>query len=497
MYSIELLTKISMKKFFILLTVLFLAKTGIAQKRKEYLYYIETFADNLLKHGMDNYGDIPTDMWAAVIDTRDFSVPKSGVPITEGVREYDRALGGSNIYHDVVTMKVFKTLSTLKNDDKYAEAVQKYMKSYLALAQNPETGLLGWGEHLYYNFYLDKVYVGPIEPTKVSDFYYRDMPHEFLAWTPPWKEFWLVDSVRTKRAIEGLKYHYQGNDPQTYLFNRHAHWHKAEHQNTVMPWIKHSALYSYSFGFLGSKQSEWLYWSKNCGHLYWKLRNTDTNLTFNCLYHASEQGAGKTTSLSNTGYASYWLYKTYQITGEEKHREIAIALLEALHEYSWDEEKQHYYASVNLDGSKLANSTIATPWKIGYRSSSHIPFGRIAAYLGKMENNQSLKDIAEYTARSIGKVPLPENFTAHNLGDAINLYMDVYDITGKKEYVQEAIKIADLAIKSLWKNNFFVRENNDHYYEAKLGIGDLMAGLLRIYMVEKNMKVYNTIDWSF
>ncbi|WP_020530358.1 hypothetical protein [Flexithrix dorotheae] len=486
-----------MKKLLLLIITTFLLSPAFSQKQRDYLYYIETFADNLLKHGLDNYGEKKTDLWAGVIDTRDFSVPKSGVPITEGVRAYDRAIGGSNIYHDVVTMKVFKILGELKNDPKYENAVKSYIKASLELTQNPETGLLGWGEHLYYNFYLDKVYTGPIEPIKVKKHYYDNMPHEFLAWTPPWEEFWEIDSVRTKKAIEGLKYHYQGNDPRTYLFNRHAYWHKTEHQNIVMPWIKHSVLYSYSYGFLGTKNPEWLYWSKHCGHLYWKLRDQETNLTLNCLYHPTETDAGKTTSLSNTGYASYWLYKTYEITGVEEHRAIAIALIEALHKYSWNAEEEYYYASVNLDGSMLPEPTMATPWKIGYRSSSHIPFGRISAYLGKKENNQSLKDIAEFTATSISKVPLPENFTAHNLGDAINLYMDVYDLTGKEEYVKAAKKIGDLAVESLWRNDFFVRENNDHYYEAKLGVGDLLAGLLRIYMVENQVEEYSAIDWSF
>lgn len=123
----------------------------------DYLSYIETFAENLLLHGLDTYGSRSTSMWASIIDTRDFSVPKYGVPATKGTRAHDRAQGGSNLYHDVTTIKVFYALSDVLNNDKYKKAVDAYLTDYLEYAQSPYNGLLGWGEHLFYHFYNDSV----------------------------------------------------------------------------------------------------------------------------------------------------------------------------------------------------------------------------------------------------------------------------------------------------------------------------------------------------
>ena len=44
----------------------------------------------------------------------------------------------------------------------------------------------------------------------------------------------------------------------------------------------------------------------------------------------------------------------------------------------------------------------------------------------------------------------------------------------------------------------FVRQPFDRYYEAKLGVGDLLAGLLRLYIhQDSTIKDPDLYDWSF
>ena len=240
----------------VVLSLLLMSFYGFSSDNSDnpYLKIVQEFADQLLEVGTDQYGTKKTAMWASIIDLEDLSVPVRNVLATKDVRPHDRAMGGSNYYHDVMTMKVFEALSELTGNDKYAQAVNAYSRDFLELTQNPETGLLGWGEHLFYDLYRDTVTIADSKIYDQRD-YFR-MPHELLGWTPPWERLWSINQKRTANAIEGIMWHFNGPDTKTYLYWHHAAWNEAQYQKAVMPWIKHSVLFAYSFAFLYSKTGE-------------------------------------------------------------------------------------------------------------------------------------------------------------------------------------------------------------------------------------------------
>lgn len=486
------------KTTYTLILLISLGFSAVPQKSSDkYLKYVQTFADTLLSVGLDHYGPTKTAMWASVIDARDLSVPIRGVPATEGVRASDRAVGGANYYHDVLTLQVFDQLSQLTNDPTYQQAALDYSRAFLERTQSAKTGLLGWGEHLYYNFYTDTVSVA--ESRILDQRAYFIMPHELIAWTPPWSRLWPIDSARVRRAIEGLKYHFNGPNLQTYLFNRHATWSKAEYQQVLMPWIKHAALYAYSFGFLYQQTGDerWKEKSWQIGTLYWNLRDHRTDLVFGCLYHSSEPDAGKNADLSNTVLYAYWLYKAGEVNGSEEMKQQAITLLKAYDQYGWNDAEKMYYKELNLDGTPLDQPQWATPWKVGYGTSSLLSLGRVAAYIADRQALEEMTQIARKAVAVANGQPLLATYNAQNLGEAINANLDMFYLTDDRTYVEQAERYADTAIKHLWKNGLFVRQKDDHYYEAKLGTGDLLSGLLRLHMARNDAEPNASVDWSF
>lgn len=451
----------------------------------KYLVAVTTFADRLLEVGTDQYGSRNTAMWASVIDLENQSVPPRNVPGTPGVRSYDRAVGGSNYYHDVMTMKVFEALSEVTGDKKYVEAVNAYSKDFLNLTQNPETGLLGWGEHLYYDFYRDTVSIAESRIFDQREFF--KMPHELIAWTPPWKRLWAIDAQRTNKAIEGIMWHFNGPDTQTYLFNRHAVWNKAERQIDVMPWIKHTVLFAYSFAFLHNETGDllWKKRAKDIAYLYWNLRDHDTNLVFNCLYHPQIVTHAKLPGIGPTGNYAYWMYKTAEMLKDDEMKGIAKGLLLAYDKYGWNAEDSFYYDSLNLDGTLLPEAEKALVWKNEYGTSSIFSYGRAVNLIAKDNKDQELLDIAIKCEKQVPLNQLPKVYTAQNLGEAINFYIDLFELTKNKYYLGEAKKYADYGLAGFVKNGLLTRLLGDQYYEAKIGIGDLLTGFFRLGMIDE------------
>lgn len=469
-----------------------------APASSNYLGHVETFADTLLEKGRDTFGPRKTALWAAVIDTRTLSVPRAAadVPSPPGTRPGDRAVGGSNLLHDVVTQRAFRVLSAVTGDKKYSAAANDYLHDTLRCAQNPLTGLLAWGEHTYYDLFADE---GSVHD-KYREQQFGGLWHELLAWTPPWAELWAVDSARTARAIAGLRFHF--HDPEgNSLFNRHAYWDRAQYQLPAasQPWIKHSGLYAHAFFFLHARtgEAEWLRRGRNIAALYWAHRNPKTDLTLGCI--GDPRPNAQQASLGGTASLAYWLYKAYQACPSEKSlRTRALTLLKAYDRRGYDKTRDGYRAAVTLDGAPVEKSDALSPtWASAYGEGSLPKFGRMAAYLAAAEKDTDCLEMARRVARLMRRDPLPQTYVAEPIGYALGLSLDLFDLTGETAYLSDARRYADLALAKLWRNGLFTRQTDDPFYEAKLGTGDLVAGLLRLHLrLKPGLKEPPSVDWS-
>ncbi|GAB3342473.1 hypothetical protein GCM10027299_57310 [Larkinella ripae] len=477
-----------MKRIAAVYTWILLLSTGCLAQKKDYLYYAKTHCDNLIEYGKDKYGRQTSNLLASVIDTRDMSIPKENVPPTEGTRPADRAVGGSNFYHDVELIKVFNELSTLTGNRNYTNALHDYAGDFLKYSQNPVTGLLGWGEHIYYNFHADTVMEG-LDPMG------KFKSHEFLESTPPWAFLWEIDSAATRRAIAGVRYHFRSGVTQSFLYNRHARWHKAEkaeyrgleqYQDGGQAWIKHSGLQCYSFTFLYGKTGhpEWKRWSEGTGNLFWKFRNPETNLTISCV--DDPRSSGVNASLPGASLLAYYLLKSSQNHPDFKHlRERAEVLFKSIEAHSWDGQRKGYCSEVGLDG-KVVNPELIPVVNTGYGGADILMTGRIAAYFYTMTGDPVYRDMVRKVAANVSAVTWPETFVMNSLASTIQFSLDAAEVLNDQSLIQTAQKLADLGIRKLWSGKLFVRQPQDSYYESKLGANEFVAGLVRLHLIEKN-----------
>ena len=482
-------------------TFLLLGSLTVFGQDADYLHYVKTHCDNLIEHGRDDYGNVSTNLIASVIDTRDMSVPKANVPPTEGTRPHDRAVGGSNFYHDVETIKLLLALTEITGENEYKTVAENYAQDFLKYCQNPTTGLLAWGEHLYYNFYSDSVMVGDLENPR------DDIYHEFLVETPPWEYLWNLDTAAVRQAIAGVRYHFRSPTTQSFLFNRHAYWQKinkrdyrglAQYQIGGQPWIKHSGLQCYSFSFLYGKTQNplWKKWTEGSGALYWEYRDPETNLTPSCIDDPRPEA--RYPSLNQTALLCYYLLKAAQLNPEFSHiQERAEVMLKSAEKYSWSEQKQGYYSYLNMDGSIFDEELIPVIFT-GYGGSDIIEFGRVAAYFYQTTQDVAYKKMVEKVAEMLLRTEWPDDFVINSLASALQFSLDAHEILGDGRLLQSAQNYATIATSTLWSGQLFVRQPGDPYYEAKLGTNNLVTGLLRLHLIENDRANEALLtQWSF
>ena len=76
--------------------------------------------------------------------------------------------------------------------------------------------------------------------------------------------------------------------------------------------------------------------------------------------------------------------------------------------------------------------------------------------------------------------------------------MDLYALTNDEAYLKHAKQFAELAITKFHRNGLFVSVPGGQYYESKLYVGDLLAGLLRLHLAaHPDVKDPGIYDWSF
>lgn len=467
----------------ILCLLLTLAPAGAADV---YWPLVVKFADTLLARGRDIYGPRATPVWISVLDTRDFTAPADpkAVPAPPGIRESDRAVGGANLYHDLATIKVFDALTELTGDTRYRTAVDDYLRFYLSHAQHPRSGLLAWGEHLYYHAFRDRVE--------------RDS-HELLAWTPPWERLWQIDPRAAERAIVSI-YEWHFFDKRRWLFNRHADYRgeRLPDPEKSQPWIKHSGLYAYCFAvaYHQTKNPRYLDWARGIGSLYWNARDPETNLTESCL--GDPRPTSRLASPGGAGMLAYWLYKAGDLLPRETGlKERALAILKAFDRYGYDAAAGGYLNALQTNGKPTRAARVANVWDFAYGGEGAvILLGRGAAYMAARSSDKDLAVIARRAAKMVISAPRPAESDIGTLGDALNLMLDLHDLTGEGLYLAQARAYARELIDKFWRNGLFRSHTGYEFYEAGLGVGDAVQGLLRLSLKERPRTGAPRFDWS-
>ncbi|MBI5397628.1 MAG: hypothetical protein HZA91_20210 [Verrucomicrobia bacterium] len=180
-----------------------------------YLTVVRRFADAMIERGRDVYGRVHTGMFMGVLDRSTLAPPAKLPGAPGGVRQGDRCdCFGSNLQHQFNFLRCLEILGELTGKPHYRQAAEQAVLDTFRYAQSEATGLIGWGEHLYWDAREDKV--SSISPE-------HKLIHETKRSFPYWDLLWARNPEAAKRFALGLWEH-QIHNQKTGDFSRHAYW---------------------------------------------------------------------------------------------------------------------------------------------------------------------------------------------------------------------------------------------------------------------------------
>lgn len=176
--------------------------------KSDYLQLVKDYADAMITHGRDTYGRSHSPLFASALNRQTMSI--GSFPEIPGVRKGDRSVTGANPQTEYGLYKILYRLSAITGVTHYAEEADKALAYFFTHCQSPETGLMTWGEHLFWDFKRD---------ARGGN----DRFHEIGGAWPFWDRCYQLASEACWRFALG-QWDHQIGDKESGDFSRHARW---------------------------------------------------------------------------------------------------------------------------------------------------------------------------------------------------------------------------------------------------------------------------------
>jgi len=202
-----------------------------ALTNSDYEAIVKAYADYMIEHGRDRYGEVHSPLFVSAMDRKTATVFKHGnvpyphvivKPYAPGLRRdhkmrpQDRTYSGGNPLEDLPLYGLLYRLSETTGDERYRVEADKSIAWFLEHAQSPVTGLYAWGSHLYWDVHKDQpIYANTGQP----DAGYGGHEYNYV-----WP-YWDQNPEALTRFAHGI-WNHQITNQKTGNFSRHADYHR-------------------------------------------------------------------------------------------------------------------------------------------------------------------------------------------------------------------------------------------------------------------------------
>ena len=360
------------------------------------------------------------------------------------------------------------------------------MNFFLENMVSQQTGMFGWGEHIFYNVFLDHIIGGGFTVRGSRNFLFA---HELERWTTIYDLMWEKSPEKTQAEIEAI-YEYKIIDYETFTNNRHSDYFSGRRTGDVLTFVKHSGLFAHAFAFLYSKTREpkYLQWAQKMADLFWNKSNPQTNLVRSAIERKEEPPAPGEMAL-----ASLFLLRAYQWHPDAGFRREGSGLCQSVQQHFQTDEPGKFRESVDGEGKDLKPGQLC-----GILGSTHPSSQSGCAGLFFDEGlhgpaTGGYGDACTSRRRCHFKTIIIRSLISDEVearSCALSAAIDLYEVTGEKKYLDKPMKLADDAITRFLYRGLFVssmqlypegdKSVRTRVYDARSGAGWLALNLIRL-----------------
>lgn len=428
--------------------------------------------------------------------------PKNGQMLMEkptkipGQRNGDRAHLGCNLIHDEPLLETMNVLAETESRPRYSDAVDSYLEYFALNCTQTTTGLFPWGEHSFWHLIEHRVGCSrnPDGGTAIHD-HLRKVP----LWI--WQKLHKFNPACVQRFADGLDYHWTEGDGLEYI--RHANIDKTEHLirgDRSCDFPRHSGFYIFDlvFAYTQHKRLETLQQIQNYTEYWWEKRDEQGLLCIEsrspsenerfCNVNAPTQ----TLSLGVSLIESADIIESLLPELAAKMRQYGKVYIEGFLAAPHNFESREFISLCQCETNEIVEKMI--PWGSVYGTGTSCGSGVLSLCAWRLTQDQRLLDYA----LAVGETYIDEEFPfdrvlsegfkipATDIGLAIELFADLYDITGESVWLDGGNKIAKTALDVYFTETLPFGASGIDWYESQMCPAYLIHGLARIALIQRH-----------
>jgi len=452
-------------------TLLAVASLPAAQRgaaaTSDYLAVVRAYADAMLEHGRDVYGDEHSPLFAEELDRRSMRMLEgdrlkaaADIPFAEwGIRPHDRMLGGANPQHCQNLYQILYGLTAVSGAKRYAEEADRSLKFFFEHCQSPATGLFWWGEHAGWDLRAEAPLKKPSGNT-----------HEFYRPWVLWDRSWQLSPERCRRFALGLWEHQIG-DQAAGDYSRHAAI-DAPRPGKDAPYARHGGFYIETWAAAYKRTQEPVFLAA-------------IRAVVDGLERARLNEGGMLISNNKRTGARVRYDVSLAVSLEEAAANVPADLAAKLRAVARSNDEA--FAEAHRDSSSRAGGD-AAQWSNAYGSGG--PAAKAAVWAIRFRQvhlaayRKSVLDTADRYGNA--EISLDKPVWPGTVGCVVFLMLDAYELTGDARYLAAADRLARKGMELFLGDGCPLPKashRHDHY-EAVTNGDTLILGLFRLWLVQ-------------
>lgn len=457
-----------------------------------YLLLVKAYADAMIADGRDHYGAISSPLFASALDRSTMQLADASTfGSIDGIRETDRSLGGANPLWEIGLYEILYQLSEITSDPVYANEADKAIKYFFDTCQSEATGLLAWGEHLFWDF-----------EKEACGFAARDH-HEASVW-PFWDKSYQLSPRASWRFAIG-EWDHQIENKATGDFSRHASYAKhGPNKGSDFPRYAGQMIERWAIALNREENENQPRKEELTDAIMLMVRRMEENMHQTATgYLPALRGADYVWPTSNLELARCLTEASGTIADPLKQRMMDLAIKQDTDFLMADHKIMEgggfavtLHSETGVPRNRSMNKPYTLPWSTGYGYGTHAGtanllferYGQLKTSYPDIAGQYKIMILAaadQYLTENpdLEKTQKPDAFA-----DVIQLMINAFQLTQQEHYRQRADYFAEMAV-SLFidAKSALPKATSSHpHYETITGGPYFMQTLLDLHLVNRD-----------